>query len=142
MKKGLSVLLVGLFLFVGCGGLQLSDQQEDALAKAGGNALGIVIGEVRPEIVPVAREFCEKFLTAQDLAESQKLFDNALNFLSRRYTEDTRLGKVLVNALTLIGINELQAAAYLDRTVSRLDPLTKEMLHKALLVVGGVCEVM
>ncbi len=139
--KRFIIVIIGVFLLSGCAGAGLSQQQEDALARAAGNTLGIVIGEIRPEVLPVARIFCKNFLRAKDLAEAQKLFDEALNYLSKRYTGDAKLGAVLSNALVIIGINESQATSYLDQSIGRLDPLTKDMLHKALLVVSGVCEV-
>ncbi len=143
MKR--KVLLIGLLiLLVGCGvaGIQLTPPQEEAIAKAAGNAFGFVIAEKKPELVPVVQEFCFEFIKAQGLAESQKLFDTALVYLADRYAGDKRFGKMAINTLKIIGFDESQVSAYFDRKIGRINPLTMKMLHNAILVVKGVCEVM
>lgn len=147
MKLFLSSM--ALFLIVtGCattGGEvpKMTPAQEDALARLAGNGIAETLRLVKPEYLIPAKTFCALFNKAENAIEAKSVLENALTFLSDKYTEGDRLGRVVMNALTVIGYDEGQIEEMLfkkaEETV-KLKAFNEEMFRKARLVVEGFCQ--
>lgn len=132
---------------IGCAGTQINitPEQQDALARLAGNAIAITLSEVKPQYLPAAQTFCGLFNNAQNIIEAKTVFESALTFLSSKYVDNPALGKVLINALNIIGFSEGQVNRFIaegvDSTV-KIDNFTEEMYRKTSLVATGFCEVL
>lgn len=144
MKKIL-VILLALGFLVGCAGWQITPDQEDAIARGAGNALGIVLITVKPEIVPAARLYCVGFVfkDIQDTIEAQNLLEEFLTYLSDKYIGHPKLAIAVMNTLETIGFSRNRAESIIVQEINKaveIEGFTEDMLHKGLLVVAGFCE--
>lgn len=140
------LVIIAMIVTQGCKGPQiggeLTKEQKMALARMAGNGLGLVLLEVKPQYAIPAGTFCTAFFTAQNLAEQQRLFDTALVWLANRHTDEPRLGIVAANLLKVVGFNESSVDGYINGEISRLEPITQDILDYLLAGLTGVCEVL
>lgn len=146
MKRTLKYfLLVVLIAFVGCAGGQITDSQEDAIARSAGNTLGTALVLIKPEVRVVAKAYCQRFITTESMDEAGIMLEAGLTYLADKYTDHPELAFYVSNILKAIGWNQEEAERVIfakgDELV-KIKGFTKKSFRLAKQVVGGFCEVL
>jgi hypothetical protein len=100
------VCLIALFFTVGCEGLQIniSDEGKATLKEWAGFDLAYLAADEFPEIIEPGIKFCDVFLNEGDPATIQSLWEEAIDFLGKKFASDELLARNLYYASQLVTI--------------------------------------
>jgi len=137
------VVFLCMLILAGCAGTKITGNQQDAIIKSAGNALGLALTIAKPELTIPLKIYCQRFLIAKDAVDGGEVFNLFLSYLNNQYIGDPRINVLVVNFLTVIGISQQIAEDYvagkIDKTIGK-EGFTADMLHKAMLGMTGFCE--
>ena len=100
------VCLIALFFTVGCEGFQIniSDEGKATLKVWVGFDLAVVAAKEFPDIIEPGIKFSDKFLAEENPVTIQELWEEAVDFLSKKFANDELLAANLRYASQLVTI--------------------------------------
>lgn len=139
------LLVIGV---MGCGPtvyVNLSNQQEDAFIRGGGIGLALTVKLVKPEIVPIMKIYCERYLKVKDAIEGQEIMRLFASYMSDKYTGNKDMGIAFETFLYAIGYDQDIVRSYLGGKIDdmvKIEDFSENMFRRSLLAMTGFCEVL